>query len=82
MRLLGAWTLGVKDAYLARRQVIVRRGKSDADRLTLIPEGLGPPLREEMAAAEARQEQDLGLEGGRDMRTIQERRVIGTSRER
>jgi integron integrase len=48
LRLLEALCLRVKDVDLERRELVVRHGKGGRDRLTLLPEILVEPLREQI----------------------------------
>lgn len=45
IRLLEALRLRVKDVEFARREVIVREGKGNKDRVTVLPENLIAPLQ-------------------------------------
>ena len=59
MRLLGALRLRVKDVEFERRGIVVREGKGDKDRVTVLPENLIVPLREQLASAKRLHEADL-----------------------
>jgi len=49
MRLMEGLRLRVKDVDFARREVIVRAGKGNKDRVTMLPELLEDPLRQHLA---------------------------------
>lgn len=59
MRLLEALRLRVKDVDFARRQVIVRAGKGDKDRYTMMPEALIEPLQAHLLKVAALHKADL-----------------------
>ena len=48
MRILEALRLRVKDVEFERRELIVREGKGNKDRVTVLPENLMAPLREQV----------------------------------
>ena len=54
MRLLEGLRLRIKDVDFERRELIVRDGKGGKDRVTVLPENLILPLRQQMAQAKAR----------------------------
>jgi integrase len=45
-----ALALRVKDVYLERRELVVRSGKGDKDRVSVLPANLVAPLREHLGA--------------------------------
>ena len=49
MRLMEGLRLRVKDVDFARREVIVRAGKGNKDRVTMLPASLEDPLRQHLA---------------------------------
>ena len=51
MRILEALRLRVKDVEFERRELVVREGKGNKDRVTVLPENLIAPLREQMERA-------------------------------
>lgn len=51
MRLLEGLRLRAKDVEFERREIIVREGKGNKDRITVLPENLILPLREQFAKA-------------------------------
>lgn len=59
MRLLEGLRLRVKDVEFTRREVIVREGKGNKDRVTVLPENLLQPLRDQLAHAKRLHDQDL-----------------------
>jgi integron integrase len=65
MRLMEALRLRVKDVEFARREIIVREGKGNKDRITVLPENLIAPLKAQMEKARALHEKDLAAGLGR-----------------
>jgi len=61
LRLLEALRLRVKDIDFDYRQVVVRSGKGDKDRRTMLPESLIEPLRQHLARVRVIHQQDLAL---------------------
>jgi integron integrase len=59
LRLMEALQLRVKDVDLARGELLVRCGKGDKDRVTMLPQALRPALREQMARALSLHRRDL-----------------------
>jgi integron integrase len=59
LRLLECLRLRVKDIDFAKRQIIVRQGKGDKDRVTLLPASLIQPLQVHLAAVKLRHADDL-----------------------
>ncbi|WP_281167999.1 integron integrase [Thioflavicoccus mobilis] len=59
LRLLEGLRLRIQDIEFARSQIMVRNGKGAKDRVTLLPPGLAQPLREQMAVARQRHQEDL-----------------------
>lgn len=59
MRLMEAVRLRVKDVDLEKRQVIVREGKGNKDRVTVLPESLLEPLKAHLAVRHELYKQDL-----------------------
>jgi len=64
LRLLEVLRLRVKDVDLERREIIVRRGKGQKDRHTVLPEMLVEPLREHLRVVRVQHEEDLTLGAG------------------
>ena len=65
MRLLEALRLRVKDVEFARREIVVREGKGNKDRVTVLPENLMAPLQAQLLKARALHEKDLQAGFGR-----------------
>ncbi len=59
MRLLEGLRLRVKDVDFERREILVRNGKGGKDRVTVLPENLILPLRDQIARARALHARDL-----------------------
>ncbi len=59
MRLLEGLRLRVKDVEFERREIIVREGKGNKDRVTVLPENLLLPLKAHLAKVKALHERDL-----------------------
>ncbi len=51
MRLLEALRLRVKDMEFARREIVIREGKGNKDRITVLPENLIAPLQAQLQHA-------------------------------
>ncbi len=59
MRLLEGLRLRVKDVEFTRREIIVREGKGNKDRVTVLPENLILPLKTHLEKVKALHERDL-----------------------
>ena len=59
MRIMECLRLRVKDVDFARREILVRDGKGAKDRVTVLPERLGVPLREHLVRVRALHHADL-----------------------
>jgi integron integrase len=59
MRLMEGLRLRVKDIEFERREVVIRQGKGNKDRVTVLPESLLQPLREQVALVRALHHKDL-----------------------
>jgi len=59
MRLLEALRLRVKDVEFSRREIIVREGKGNKDRVTVLPENLIVPLKAHIERVKGLHERDL-----------------------
>ncbi|HWD92324.1 MAG TPA: integron integrase [Verrucomicrobiae bacterium] len=59
LRLLEGLRVRVKDVDFARGQVVVRGGKGDKDRVTMLPESLREPLRAHLHRVRELHDQDL-----------------------
>jgi integron integrase len=64
MRLLEALRLRVKDVDFATNEIMVRAGKGDRDRVTMLPERLKGPLLRHLAEVRRQHEVDLAAGGG------------------
>ncbi|MCX7627405.1 MAG: integron integrase [Methylophilaceae bacterium] len=64
MRLLEGLRLRVKDVEFERREIIVREGKGDKDRVTVLPENLVLPLMTHLEKVKALHARDLAEEFG------------------
>ena len=65
LRLLEALRLRVKDVEFSRGQLVVRDGKGQKDRVTMLPRVLVGPLQEHLAMVAALHQQDLAEGFGR-----------------
>ena len=65
MRLMEALRLRVKDIEFTRREIVVREGKGNKDRVTVLPENLIAPLQSQLEKSRALYEKDRddGLAG-------------------
>nr|QZL14111.1 integron integrase [uncultured bacterium] len=59
MRLMEALRLRVKDIEFERREITVREGKGNKDRVTVLPENLMGALRDQMVRAKSVHDRDL-----------------------
>ncbi|GAP38684.1 integron integrase [Piscinibacter sakaiensis] len=59
MRVLEGLRLRVKDVEFTRREILVREGKGNKDRVTVLPENLIAPLKAQMERAQALHRADL-----------------------
>lgn len=64
MRLLEGLRLQVKDIEFERREIIVREGKGNKDRVTVLPENLILPLQAHLKKVKALHERDLEADFG------------------
>ena len=65
MRLLEALQLRVKDVDFERRHLVIREGKGNKDRLTMLPEMAKEALRDQLERAATLHRRDLADGGGR-----------------
>lgn len=65
LRVLECLLLRVKDLDFACRQITVRDGKGQKDRITILPDGLRTPLERHLATVRTRHERDLEAGLGR-----------------
>lgn len=65
LRLMECLRLRVKDVDLARRQIMVRAGKGNKDRMLMVPESMVAPLKTHLARLEQlhRADREAGLDG-------------------
>ncbi|MBL8485331.1 MAG: integron integrase, partial [Rhodocyclaceae bacterium] len=56
--------LRVKDVDLARLEIVVRDGKGEKDRVTMLPASLVAPLQEHLVRVRALHEADLAAGSG------------------
>jgi len=61
LRLMEALRLRLKDLDFDRHEVLVRQGKGGKDRITMLPDALGEPLRRHMEWVLAQHREDLAL---------------------
>ena len=59
MRLLECLRLRVKDVELARREILIREGKGNKDRVTVLPENLVLPLQKHLVRVKALHDADI-----------------------
>ena len=64
LRLMEGLRLRVKDIDFARRQIIVRAGKGDKDRVTILPDTLRLPLEQHLQQVQALHGKDLAAGHG------------------
>ena len=64
LRLLECCRLRVKDVDFARRQIVVRRGKGDKDRMTMLPAVAASELAAHLVRVRAQHERDLAVGAG------------------
>lgn len=64
MRVLECLRLRVKDVDFTRKEIVVREGKGNKDRITMLPEGLVEPLRAQITYARTMHQADLAEGGG------------------
>lgn len=64
LRLLEALQLRVKDVDFDQDQILVRGGKGDRDRVTMLAQSLKAELRRHMSEVRVQHERDLGTGGG------------------
>jgi integrase len=64
MRLLEAMRLRIKDVDFLRREIVVREGKGNKDRVTVLPQSLEEPLRQQIRVRLLQHVQDLAIGRG------------------
>jgi len=81
LRLLECAQLRIKDVDLERRELTVRHGKGDKDRVTLLPASLIEPLVHQIAFARAQHQRDLAAGAGHvELPTALAAKLPGASR--
>ena len=65
LRLMEALRLRVKDIEFERREIVVREGKGNKDRVTVLPENLIAPLQAQLNKSQALHQKDLAAGFGR-----------------
>lgn len=65
LRVLECLSLRVKDLDFSSKEIVVRGGKGDKDRLTMLPIGVVERLRAQLVEVRALHEHDLRRGGGR-----------------
>src|SRR5256886_17122809 len=65
LRLLECCRLRVKDIDLSRNEIVVRSGKGNKDRYTMLPAVVKEPLTQHLRAVKSRHEEDLRKGVGR-----------------
>ena len=82
LRLLEALRMRVKDLDFDQDQIVVRGGKGDKDRITMLPQTLKTELRRHLAEVRVLHEKDLGRGAGRvDLPTALARKFQGGDRD-
>src|SRR5437762_5756954 len=64
LRLIEALTLRVKDVDFARHEIIVRGGKGDRDRVTVLPQTLAESLRRHLIEVRTQHQRDMAAGAG------------------
>lgn len=64
LRLMEAVRLRVKDVEFSRHEIVVREGKGDKDRVTMLPESVIEPLQLHLAKVKSLHKEDLATGGG------------------
>jgi integrase len=59
LRLMECLRLRVKDIDFEQRQIVVREGKGEKDRLTMLPASLVEPLKDQIAFVQKQHMRDL-----------------------
>ena len=67
MRLLECLRLRVKDIEFVRREIVFRAGNGNKDRVTILPENLMVPLKNQLARVKTLHERDLAAGFGEVM---------------
>ncbi|MGH7538407.1 MAG: integron integrase [Gemmatimonadales bacterium] len=64
VRLLEALRVRVKEIDFARREIVVRSGKGDRDRVTVLPDVVGPDLERQLERVRAQHRRDVAKGAG------------------
>ena len=64
MRLLECLRLRIKDVEFSRREIVVREGKGNKDRVTMLPESLNDRLRQQVEFVKSQHAADLAMGRG------------------
>ncbi len=64
MRVMEGMRLRVKDVEFTRREILVRDGKGQKDRVVMLPDRVAAPLKQQMAKARAQHRRELAGGGG------------------
>jgi integrase len=62
MRLMECMGLQVKDVDFGRQEIMIREGKGNKDRITMLPIALVAPLREQIGRAKALYDEDRAVD--------------------
>jgi integron integrase len=82
LRLLEGLRIRVKDLDFDQDQIVVRGGKGDKDRITMLPQTLKSELRRHLAEVRVLHEKDLGRGAGKvDLPTAMARKFPGGDRD-
>lgn len=82
LRLLEALRMRIKDVDFDQEQIVVRGGKGDKDRITMLPQSLKAELRRHISEVRLLHEKDLGRGAGRvDLPTALARKYPGGDRD-
>jgi integron integrase len=82
LRLLEALRMRIKDVDFDQEQIVVRGGKGDKDRITMLPQSLKAELRRHISDVRVLHEKDLGRGAGRvDLPTALARKYPGGDRD-
>ncbi len=65
LRLMDCCRLRIKDLDFSQNQIVVRSGKGEKDRVTLLPAAVKEPLRQHLREVKCRHEEDLRRGRGR-----------------
>jgi integron integrase len=81
LRLLECCALRIKDVDVERGEIVVRRGKGNRDRVTMLPQSMRPAIAAQIAAARALQNRRIARGGGFvSLPGAYDRKVVNSSR--